>query len=264
VIPARPIRSWWSRAGARCRSFDRPVSPARIPEPGVRVATHRALHGTRQRRSRWRSATQYPQRAGARSERRYSPAAPACRPAAAVPLCPFAMWPALPASPTTTGTPPRPAASSGPRACPGQGGDGSLPTFTVTRSARSAPSSTPAASPRLRRRLRRDLLAGIKKPASESPPTWAACTAARPASVRLEPVEDLRDVKRWFLAYTFWPCLPDPDRLTVPTRPGVVRAAPTLPCVSTVGLPSASPACCDSPAAGPFIPPGATARRGAP
>jgi hypothetical protein len=26
----------WSRAGARCRPFDRPVSPARIPEPGVR------------------------------------------------------------------------------------------------------------------------------------------------------------------------------------------------------------------------------------
>jgi hypothetical protein len=85
-----------------------------------------------------------------------------CRPAAAVPLCPFALWPALPASPTTTGTPPRPAASSGRRACPGQGSDGSLPTFTVTRSARSVPSSTPAASPRVRRRLPRGLLADIK------------------------------------------------------------------------------------------------------
>jgi hypothetical protein len=37
VAPTRPIRSWWSRAGARCRPFDRPVSPARIPEPGVPV-----------------------------------------------------------------------------------------------------------------------------------------------------------------------------------------------------------------------------------
>ncbi len=36
-------------------------------------------------------------------------------------------------------------------------------------------------------------------------------------------------------------------RLAVPTRPVVVRAAPTLPGVSRVGLPSASPACCDRP-----------------
>jgi hypothetical protein len=41
-----------------------------------------------------------------------------CRSTPAVPLCPFALWPALPASLTTTGTPPRPAASSGRRACP--------------------------------------------------------------------------------------------------------------------------------------------------
>jgi hypothetical protein len=40
---------------------------------------------------------------------------------------------------TTTGTPPRPAANSRRRACPppegGEGGDGSLPTFTTTQSA---------------------------------------------------------------------------------------------------------------------------------
>ena len=56
---------------------------------------------------------------------------------------------------TTTGTPPRPATNSRRRACPphqgGEGGDGSLPTFTTTRSTRSVPSSTPAASPGVRR-----------------------------------------------------------------------------------------------------------------
>src|SRR5665648_103257 len=53
----------------------------------------------------------------------------------------------------------------------------------------------------------------------------------------------------WFLSYTFSSRLPDPGLLAVPTRPVVVRAAPTLARVSTVRLPSASPACCDRPAA---------------
>ena len=40
--------------------------------------------------------------------------------------------------------------------------------------------------------------------------------------------------------YTFPSRLPDPDRLAVPTRPGVVGAAPTLTCVPRLGLPPAS------------------------
>lgn len=40
-----------------------------------------------------------------------------------------------------------------------------------------------------------------------------------------EPVQRLRGFARWFLAYAFWPCLPDPRRLAVPTRPVVVGAA---------------------------------------
>ncbi len=70
------------------------------------------------------------------------------------------------------------------------------------------------------------------------------------------PARHLRKRHRWFLASTCSSCLPDPDRLAVPARPVVVRvrAAPTLPRVSTVRLPSASPACCDRPAAGPFHP----------
>src|SRR6266542_3223499 len=67
------------------------------------------------------------------------------------------------------------------------------------------------------------------------------CTAARPISTRLEPVLDLRGFNHWFLlTYTFPPCLPDPSRLVVPTRPVVVRASPALPCVSRLRLPSAS------------------------
>jgi hypothetical protein len=47
--------------------------------------------------------------------------------------------------------------------------------------------------------------------------------------------------------YTFPSRLPDPGRLAVPTRPGVVGAAPTLTCVPRLRLPPASKACCDRP-----------------
>src|SRR5215475_6021721 len=82
-----------------------------------------------------------------------------------------------------------------------------------------------------------------------------ACAAIRPISTRLEPVLALRGFDHWFLlTYTFPPCLPDPSRLVVPTRSVVVRAAPTLPCVSRVGLPSASTNRCDGPQEGSFHP----------
>jgi len=100
--------------------------------------------------------------------------------------------------------------------------------------------------------LPRGLLAGPSVPASESPTIRRACTADRPRSTRLEPAHLLRGLTRWFLSYAFSPCLPDPGRLAVPTRPVVVRTAPTLPCVSKIGLSSASPACCDRSAAEPL------------
>src|SRR2546421_4994371 len=56
------------------------------------------------------------------------------------------------------------------------------------------------------------------------------CAASRPTSTRLEPVLALRGFDHWFLlTYTFPPCLPDPSRLIVPTRPVVVRAASRPP-----------------------------------
>ena len=101
---------------------------------------------------------------------------------------------------------------------------------------------------------------GVARPAVG----WA-CTAARPISTRLEPVASLEGVPPLVHSrYTFPSRLPGPGRLAVPTRPVVVRAAPTLPCASRVRLPPASPACCDRPEVGPFIPPGNMAPRGAP
>src|SRR5918993_1451123 len=76
---------------------------------------------------------------------------------------------------------------------------------------------------------------------------WA-CTAPRPLSTRFEPAYLLRGFTRWFLTYTFPPRLADPGRLAVPARPAVVAAAPTLPGVSPLRLPPASPARCDGPA----------------
>ena len=132
---------------------------------------------------------------------------------------------------------------------------------TPERFPRSPPSGRRASRPALPRQhrhayaagLQRGLPTGIERPASESPPRGGVrCT--RPASSRLEPVEPLRGVRHWFLSYGVSPCLPDPRRLEVPARPVVVRAAPTSPRVSADQLPSASPACCDRPAAGVFHP----------
>lgn len=70
-----------------------------------------------------------------------------------------------------------------------------------------------------------------------------------------EPVLDLRGFDHRFLhSYTFPSCLPDPGRLVVPTRAVVIRAAPILPCVSRVRLPSASGDRCDGLQEGLFHP----------
>src|SRR4051794_1125120 len=50
-------------------------------------------------------------------------------------------------------------------------------------------------------------------------------TATQPISARFELVGRLRSFNRWFLPYAFPSRLPDPHRLAVPARPGVVGAA---------------------------------------
>jgi hypothetical protein len=65
----------------------------------------------------------------------------------------------------------------------------------------------------------------------------------------------LRGFHHWFTArYTVLPCLPDPGRLAVPTRPVVVRAAPAPPGASQAGLPSASAGLLRQPSGGSFHP----------
>src|SRR4029434_10274238 len=65
----------------------------------------------------------------------------------------------------------------------------------------------------------------------------------------------LRGFHHWFTRRcTVLPCLPDPGRLAVPTRPVVVRAAPTLPGASQAGLPSASAGLLRQPSGGSFHP----------
>jgi hypothetical protein len=144
------------RPGARCPPFDEPVSPDRPPNPACQSSRHRALHEARYLPTNGCVAARL------RSTR---PGLPGRSPVFTGGSCPAGAPPQPRCAPspcarlsrarTTTGTPPRPAASSGRRACPphqgGEGDDGSLPTFTTTRSTRSVPSYTPAASPGVRR-----------------------------------------------------------------------------------------------------------------
>ena len=111
----------------------------------------------------------------------------------------------------------------------------------------------------------RGLLTGfINQLRSRRPSRRSTCTAARPKSARLEPVPRLSGFHHWFTRVAPFPsCLPSPSRLAIPVRPGVVRAAPTFPCVSRVRLPSASPVCRDRSAVGLCIPPGYAAPHGA-
>src|SRR6266511_2094388 len=184
----------------------------------------------------------------------------------AVPLRPVA---GFPGPPTTTGTPPRPATNSGRRTCPPpEGGRAAMGRFP-----RSLPPGRRGRCPAIPRQPRPGyaaallpgLLTGPYLPAPESLAATATGVHCTPAHIRqVGAGTSLTERQRWFLAYTFSSCLPDPARLAVPARPGVVRAAPTLPYVSTVRLPSAPPACCDRPAAGPFHPrPVVVAPRGA-
>src|SRR5215213_6216278 len=122
-----------------------------------------------------------------------------------------------------------------------------LPTFTAHRSTGSVANFAPAVSPQVRRRLSSWPPCRRLHPAPGVARHRRACTALRPISARLEPVYLLRGFTRWFLTSTFPSRYAGRYRLTVPTRPVVVRAAPTQTGVSRPRLPSASPACCDRP-----------------
>jgi hypothetical protein len=101
---------------------------------------------------------------------------------------------------------------------------------------------------------------GLPEPLKHTAPEVPAVTAhggthrARPISARFEPVSQLKDVKRRFLAYSFPPRSPGPPHLAVLGRPGFVRAAPTLPAATRIRLPPATATCCDRPQAKVFHP----------
>ena len=94
-------------------------------------------------------------------------------------------------------------------------------------------------------------------------PLVSTCAADRPRSTRLEPARRLRDVHAGSSR--------TPSRLASRTRAvWQCRPVPSLsgllpPCLAPPrpGCPQLQPGCCDSPAVGPFTPPGHTAPRGA-
>jgi hypothetical protein len=79
--------------------------------------------------------------------------------------------------------------------------------------------------------------------------TFRAAGAHRdqPISVKFELVGAKEALHHRFLAYSSPSRSPNPRHLTVLTRPGFVRAAPTLPGTPRIRLPSATPTCYDRP-----------------
>ena len=70
-----------------------------------------------------------------------------------------------------------------------------------------------------------------------------AASSPDPPGFELAPHQG--DVTHRFLAYSSPSRLPDPHHLAVLARPGFVRAAPALPGITRIRLPSASPSRCD-------------------
>src|SRR4029077_6939829 len=164
-----------------------------------------------------------------------------------------ACWPPSPCGrlsrPRTTTRPPSSPGADGRRqACPspvwttgGEGGPRSVPTFTTQpvggggdqlcpcSIAMGTPQAFPMASwPEGTIRL------------PSRPTSWDVRCKTGPNPPGLGAGNWIEELWRWFLSYTFPPCLPSPGRLAVPARLVVVRAAPAPPCASKAGLPSAS------------------------
>ena len=170
----------------------------------------------------------------------------------------FAMWPAFPTSDYYGGSAPSrpdrptvdPARRSALAARP-VAGAGTVPVFTDRRLTKEEPGYTPAASPRLRRRP------------SPWPPGPAVVTSPEVAHPRVRqartaPSPDPPGSSWWdilggfthrFLAYSFSSCSPDPPPSDgAGHAPALSGPLATLTGTSRIGLPSASPACCDRPA----------------
>jgi hypothetical protein len=179
-------------------------------------------------------------------------------------LSPFAMWPAVPAS-DTTGTPSRDGIMRRRWTCPASLHEGdaiAVPTFTDLRLTGTPPGYTPAASRHSHRSVcaatveplvcgsterARDRLPRARYCASPYPPGWSWLTN-RGAS-------DASSLSLYLSA-----SLARPWRLAVSPRGYVVRAAPSLPCISTT-CPQLLATAASVP--GGVLPPGISAPRGA-
>jgi hypothetical protein len=104
---------------------------------------------------------------------------------------------------------------------------------------------------RPRREYAADLPHGLPGSSCLPPREFPAHTldgcAPLPAQIHqvFEPVPHKGAVTHRFLAYSSPSRSPDPHHLAVLTRPGFVRAAPTLPGIIRTRLPSAPPSRCD-------------------
>ena len=148
--------------------------------------------------------------------------------------------------PTVDPAPPR-AGSRGPGRGPRR-----FPCSLADRSMKEEPGSASAASPQVRRRPSSWPPRPTTSHRPRSSPTTRPFRAAgahrdQPVSVRFELVGAKEALHHRFLTYSSPSRSPNPRHLTVLTRPGFVRAAPTLPGTPRIRLPSATSTCCDRP-----------------
>jgi hypothetical protein len=166
---------------------------------------------------------------------------------------------------STTTAPPRPDVISGHRACLplGQAGRGgrrrSLPTFTANRYDGVGVSSVPVASPGPQIAVL-DLTS--RRPTEQPARVWTRTPNTSAALQTAHPPDSTRPLTSHgasaadSLALGLPSSLAGTRRLVVPTRPYVVRAAPSLAPDPGSSLPSASTDRCDDQRRSPFIPHG--------
>ena len=155
---------------------------------------------------------------------------------------------------STTAAPPRPGPIGGRCAQPhpsrwqraaGQDPDGSRvhSDSLVGVGARLCPCGLAASTPQTF--LTASLAAHAHHLGSSPPTRSTGAHRSRPRSTRFEPVSHKGAVTRRFLTYSSPSRSPNPDHLAVLARPGFVKAAPTLPGITRIRLPSAPPSRCD-------------------
>ena len=132
-----------------------------------------------------------------------------------------------------------------------RGRTGTVPVFTDRRLTKEEPGCTPAASPRLRRRLSPwpPGPAVVSSPEVAHPRVRQARTAPSPDPPGSSWWDILGGFTHRFLAYSFSSCSPGPPPSDgAGHAPALSGPLATLTGTSRIGLPSASPACCDRPA----------------